>query len=140
MPYVLSESQLLTLEVKTQQHEFFVEDCEVGEIKSLGKLILCEIFFQLIKSLFGFFIFLDKSETFGALALQLVVLLVDFLKVSQKSGHLIIILLDILLNTAVSLEFRVLLNHIHNEGIAAFGLDYLGLAGRDELEIFLHLL
>jgi hypothetical protein len=74
------------------------------------------------------------------LALQLVVLLVDFLKISQKSGHLIIILLNILLNTAVRFEFRVLLNHIHNESIAAFGLDYLSLAGRDELEIFLHLL
>ena len=69
MPYVLSESQLLTLKVKTQQHKFFIEDCKVGEIKSLSKLILSEIFFQLIKSLFGFFIFFDKSEALGALAL-----------------------------------------------------------------------
>ena len=139
MPDLLSEGQLLTLEVKTQKHEFFIEGSEVGEVQSLSKLILGEIFFQLIKSRFGFFIFLDKSEAFRALALQLEVLLVDFLKVSQESRHLIIILLHIFLYTAVSLEFRVLLNHIHNEGIAAFGLDYLGLAGRDELEIFLHL-
>lgn len=132
MPDLLSEGQLLTFKVKTQQHEFFIEGSEVGEVQSLSKLILSEIFFQLIKSCIGFFIFLDKSETFGALALQLEVFLVDFLKVSQESGHLIIILLHILLYTAVCLEFRVLLNHIHNEGIAAFCLDYLGLAGRDE--------